>query len=101
MAILVYHQANGFYPKHETDLLDGNPPYLPQSCNNLEFDGYKYSIEFYQNGYKITTQPTECGHTGDKIFILEDTKGQGLTLYNTPGASMAPLEITKSDCNNT
>ncbi len=60
---------DGRYPSDEKNLLDAQPPYLSQSYNNKEVEGYNYSLRFDKTGYEILAVPSECGITGNKIFI--------------------------------
>ena len=99
MAIITYAEANnGQFPTNLlNDLVNVNPPYISQDYAKIEKDGYKYSVEFYPDGYKITATPAECGKTGNKIYILEARGEQARKIVQRQGAP-ADIEISESDC---
>jgi type II secretory pathway pseudopilin PulG len=74
-AMKVYELDHGKYPASEHDLVDATPPYYSEAHNNKEISGYKYSLEFAANAYKIIATPASCGSTGTKVFVLEQDGG--------------------------
>lgn len=62
---------NGIYPPNESVLTNSQPPYLSKSYNGNTIAGYRYTLKLSSNGYKIITEPSSCGTTGNEIFIME------------------------------
>ncbi|MDD5135993.1 MAG: hypothetical protein PHX20_00255 [Candidatus Omnitrophica bacterium] len=69
-AIDLYQIDNDKYPLSDSDLT----PYLNTSYNGKEMVGYRYSIEYKSDGYKVIATPVERGKTGNKIFTAENGK---------------------------
>jgi len=67
-----YKYRKGEYAKSINDLLIySESPFVINLLNTKEIGGFKYSIEFHTDGYKIIGTPLECGKSGSKIFIGE------------------------------
>jgi len=108
-AIETYRAVNdGKYPDKEEVLLNSNPPYLSQSYNKKDLQGYIFSLELRPDGYKIIATPEECGKTGNKIFIANSLKDIPIDWkdktaeeqQNLLKASMErkPFELMEKDC---
>lgn len=98
-AIISYAEANnGKFPTDFlSDIINVNPPYLSQDYANMEKNGYKYSVEFYPDGYKIIATPIACSQTGTKVLVLE-AKGEEVNKIIQGKRAPADLEIKKSNC---
>lgn len=98
-AIISYVEANkGEFPDDFlADLIDVEPPYLRSVYADEEKDGYRYSVEFYSDGYKIAATPAACGQTGNKVFILE-VRGKEIDKVVQDEFAPADLEIEESIC---
>lgn len=70
-AIESYAVDKGRYPLSENDLKSSPAPHLSRFYNNETLQGYSYSLNFIEHGYRIVATPTACGSTGIKIFRAE------------------------------
>ncbi len=66
---------DGTYPGNETDIKqafnDSMFPGLSNIFDDTGETGYKYTVEYRPNGYKIIAEPKECGKTGTRVFTKE------------------------------
>lgn len=96
VAVILYAEINkGKFPINLSDFVNANV--LPQGYVNMERGGYKYSIDFYPDGYKITATPIVCSQTRSKVYVLE---GRGEEINQIVKGIGAPrdLKINQYDC---
>ena len=83
MAVILYAEVNkGKFPTNLSDFVNTNPPVLTQNYVNMDKDGYKYSVDFYPDGYKITATPIVCSQTRSKVYVLEG-RGEEINQNNS------------------
>lgn len=71
-ALEAYAAANNDrYPSNESVLTSSQPSYLSKSYNGNTITGYRYTLKLSSNEYKIIAEPSSCGTTGNKIFVME------------------------------
>ncbi len=84
-ALEMYAASNvGDYPVVESELTDGQPPYIARACDGQTIDGYTYSLQLTPDAYTIVAVPETCGATGNHIFQM---KGPGGDMEKIPCAS--------------
>lgn len=66
-----YKAKNNAYPLSEDVLINQSRGLLSEAYGNRTTQGYSFSVELRNDGYKITAIPSECNVSGIKIFRIE------------------------------
>lgn len=68
-ALEVYATAhNGKYPMSESDLVNGDAPYLSESYDNQVIHGYRFLLELNTDSYRVVAKPEKCVKRWTKVI---------------------------------